>query len=90
MIPEMVHPLGKYWDQPKREHILVDEIYKRAQMDEKTFKELKNYESSNPTGAYEGKMWRSGMVLLWFEQDPNDEKYLLIKSLDITFTQPTK
>lgn len=86
VIPDMVHPLGKYWEQPSRENITVDEHNHRAHMDKKTMFQLHNYETTNPTGAYEGKMWRRGMILCWYEQDPGDNKYLLTKKLDIVLT----
>jgi hypothetical protein len=56
MIPPMTDPLGKYWDQPSTENILLDDTH--ALMDQKTFEELNDYSCSNPTGAYEGKMWK--------------------------------
>lgn len=56
-IPPMVHPLSKYWEQPLRDYILVDD--KNAIMSEYTFKQLHEYTSTVPSGVYEGKMWRA-------------------------------
>jgi hypothetical protein len=52
----MLDPLGKYWNQPRRENIdLDDEI---AIMSECDFNRLSEYNWSKPTGAYLGKMWK--------------------------------
>lgn len=69
-IPPMTHPLGRYWDQPSREEILIDEKHALMQID--TFSKLHEYSSSIPSGVYEGKMWRAWdpklrmWVLRWF------------------------
>jgi hypothetical protein len=55
-IPPMTHELSRYWEQPSREEILVDDTH--ALMTRETFQKLAEYSASNPTGAYEGKMWR--------------------------------
>lgn len=63
-IPEMTHSLGAAWDQPRREHICVyDDV---AIMDRKTLEGLNDYSASNPSGAYEGKMWRRQVRDKWF------------------------
>lgn len=56
-IPPMTHPLSKAWDQPSLDKIKIDDEY--ATMDNKTFKELKDYSCSQPSGVYEGKMWKT-------------------------------
>lgn len=55
-IPPITHPLGRYWNQPKREEMLVDEIY--AMMSKQTFDQLAEYSATIPTGVYAGKMWK--------------------------------
>jgi hypothetical protein len=35
-------------------------------MNEATLSALSNYQFSDPTGVYEGKMWRRGRTLCWF------------------------
>lgn len=55
-IPPITHPMGKYWEQPPVESILVDETH--ALMDIKTFDALHDYSATIPTGAYPGKMWK--------------------------------
>jgi hypothetical protein len=67
-IPPMTDPLGKYWDQPDRSEIKVGEEI--AIMTQTTFDKLKDYTGSQPTGAYEGKMWKrkikNAWNLVWF------------------------
>ena len=57
IIPPIVNPLGRYWDQPDRENITIDE--KSAIMSQADFEKLHDYSTSDPTGCYEGKMWKS-------------------------------
>lgn len=83
-IPPITNPLGKGWDQPGREGILVDDTH--AVMRQSAFDALLDYTASQPTGCYEGKMWKSffskdGWCLRWFENDPKDpENYCLTRS----------
>jgi hypothetical protein len=65
LIPEMTHPLGQHWDQPKREDILIDREG-RALVSTRVFKALPEYSSTIPTGVYEGKMWRRHEGDRWF------------------------
>jgi hypothetical protein len=55
-IPPMTDPMGKHWGQPERREILVDETH--AVMTSRTFRALHEYSSSQPTGVYDGKMWK--------------------------------
>lgn len=68
LIPEMTEPLGRYWDQPSRDDILVDD--KTATMTSATLMQLADYSSSYPSGVYPGKMWRRdcvhGWALVWY------------------------
>lgn len=79
-IPPMIDPLGRYWDQPKREEIAVD--HSAAMMSSATFSKLHEYSGSLPSGKYEGKMWRLNRggvwYLRWYQADPNDPNMLLI------------
>lgn len=52
----MTHPLSRHWDQPKSVEILLDDTH--ALMSKKTFLSLHEYSCSNPSGVYDGKMWR--------------------------------
>ena len=55
-LPQMTHPLSRHWHQPSADEMAVyDDI---AIMDRSTLERLANYSLTNPTGAYEGKMWR--------------------------------
>jgi hypothetical protein len=73
MIPDMDDPMGRYWDQPSRDRILVDG--RHAVMHADTMRELAKYDCTVPTGVYPGKMWRArradGWLLCWYgaEQD---------------------
>lgn len=52
----MTNPMGRYWEQPATDKILVDgEV---ALMERSTFEQLSEYSASIPTGVYPGKMWR--------------------------------
>jgi len=75
IIPEITHPLGKHWDQPSKDNILIDD--KNALMSEKDFNELKEYSCSVPSGAYEGKMWKNydgtNWGLVWYGESENPD-----------------
>ncbi len=74
-IPEMTHELSRHWEQPQRENIRIDGEH--AIMSEKTFKQLHRYDTSLPSGVYEGKMWAREKAgdfwLCWygFDDEPN-------------------
>lgn len=85
-IPEMTHPLGKYWDQPKRTEISFTE--KGVQMSDKTFSELSDYSLSYPSGVYPGKMWKSRLksgkwVLRYFTYKNEDQCNIISKEIEI-------
>lgn len=67
-IPPITEPIGASWQQPKREDVVIDELY--ALMTQADFDLLKNYSNSLPSGVYAGKMWKrfeSGMwYLVWY------------------------
>lgn len=56
IIPPMTDPLGRHWNQPPLEQVLVDDTH--ALMTPATFAQLSEYSSTLPSGVYEGKMWR--------------------------------
>ena len=64
IIPDMIHPLGKYWQQPNRDSILIDD--KHALMSKHSLGELYEYSASIPTGVYTGKMWKAKVLGKWF------------------------
>jgi hypothetical protein len=71
VIPAMTDPLGKYWDAPDRSKISFRSDLKEAYMSLATFNNLLDYSQSQPSGVYDGKMWRSehpkeGWYLRWF------------------------
>lgn len=55
-IPLITSPLGRSWKQPSRSEIQIDATH--ALMTRATFDKLAEYSATNPTGAYEGKMWK--------------------------------
>jgi hypothetical protein len=83
-IPPITNPMGRYWDQPDRSRIELSSNY--AYMDNKTFHILAEYHYSNPTGVYEGKMWRRHIhykegeksfdywLLMWYGPHPDPGK----------------
>ncbi|WP_321799774.1 hypothetical protein [Burkholderia sp. BCC1988] len=57
MIPPITDPMGRFWDQPARDEILVDDTH--AVMNRSTFWKLLEYSTSRPSGVYPGKMWKA-------------------------------
>lgn len=55
-IPPITEKLGKYWEQPDSNKMLIDESC--AIMGMESFHKLAIYSCSLPTAAYEGKMWK--------------------------------
>lgn len=62
-IPPMTSELGKFWKQPNRREIEIDDKY--ALLSQAAFNELADYTSSQPSGVYPGKMWRQRFITLW-------------------------
>jgi hypothetical protein len=85
IIPPMVHPLGKQWNQPKLEDINMSGDF--AVMSKKSFDELHNYTGSMPSGVYEGKMWRTettdGWYLCWYVDIPDNKCETKVKKIKI-------
>lgn len=67
-IPPITDPLGRHWSQPDRSEISVSSNF--AKMTRATFAKLPCYDSTLPTGVYDGKMWArrqsNGTLLCWF------------------------
>jgi hypothetical protein len=88
IIPDMIHPLGKYWQQPNRDNILIDDTY--ALMSKHTLDELHEYSMSIPTGVYTGKMWKVKVfgkwILKWFGNE-NYKGLLSILSREILISE---
>lgn len=100
-IPPISDPLGKYWDQPCRSKILIDD--KIALMDRQTFRDLMAYDTSIPSGVYVGKMWSRTIpanrsdaqdrefkdhfarLLCWYDDHPDRPESCLIKSREVVF-----
>jgi hypothetical protein len=64
-VPLWNHPLRRFWEQPPREEVLIDGTC--AMMTQESFEMLAKYETSIPSGEYDGKMWRCGNTLCWYD-----------------------
>ena len=53
----MTHEMGRYWEQPNPSDIEVDGTH--ALMVKQTFDKLHEYSGTNPSGVYDGKMWKA-------------------------------
>lgn len=93
IIPPMTDPLGKYWEQPELSKIKIAGNVE-ALMTRATFKEIKDYTASRPTGLYVGKMWRrneaykengvfSDNWMLYYCDHHNDPGYVSIRAIKI-------
>lgn len=90
-IPLITDEMGRYWRQPPRESILVDDTH--ALMSRPTFELLHKYSASIPSGVYPGKMWRAeypaGWYLNWFTSHPSMQGHCLIKFRSILLLEET-
>ncbi len=64
IIPPITDPLGNHWHQPDRTEIKIEDD--TATMSQHTFDGLPEYSTTQPTGAYEGKMWKSHVRGVWY------------------------
>lgn len=87
VIPIMTNPLGKSWRQPSLAKLIFREDY--VLMDKESFDILHNYETSYPSGVYEGKIWRSGGTLMWYDLHETDKNLCTVKSMPIAITEPS-
>lgn len=55
-IPPITDRLGSEWRQPSQSSMVVDDTH--AMMTLATFRKLAEYSGTQPTGVYDGKMWR--------------------------------
>lgn len=63
-IPAITDPLGRHWQQPSPDEILIDTTH--ALMSEVTFNQLLDYSQSQPSAVYAGKMWKCFSDGRWF------------------------
>lgn len=63
-IPPITDPLGRHWQQPPRERVLVDDTH--AIMSRDDFNLVPVYQASLPSGTYAGKMWRKEFRGEWW------------------------
>lgn len=93
IIPPISDPLGKSWQQPHRRFIELDATH--ALMSEQTFKGLPEYSMSDPSGVYEGRMWKSysqftgEWYLRWYQvvEQPSYHKGCCIHSREILIVE---
>ena len=83
IIPPITDPICRAcWNQPHRRFIEMDD--KSALMSEQTFRGLKEYSHSRPSGIYVGKMWKAQVrdkwFLRWYDGNPN---HILIRQREI-------
>lgn len=75
VIPEMIDPLGKHWDQPDRQYIFIRDG--KAHVCPQDFQKLASYDRSLPSSVYPGKMWKrtnSGVsYLCWYGEEKGGE-----------------
>lgn len=76
-IPEMTHPLSKGHEQPATWNMLLDKDDQFVRMTRSVWNRLLEYNSSIPTGVYEGKMWRCYDWLCWFGPSEHPDKCAL-------------
>lgn len=75
VIPPITDEMGRYWQQPDRHEIVVDDTH--ALMSKKSFERLLDYSHSQPSGVYPGKMWKLNNErgpqwwLAWFGESEN-------------------
>ena len=62
--PPVTDELGRYWDQPPRQRVLIDDT--NAVMTSQDYARLHVYDLSLPTGTYTGKMWAARGELCWY------------------------
>lgn len=84
-IPEITDPKGRFWRQPPKDRILVDNDF--AVMTTETFKSLPEYSCSCPSGVYPGRMWKAQFngtwYLRWYGPDDGDPRGLLTPTREI-------
>lgn len=84
-IPLMDDPLSVYWDQPSHNQLFFTE--EAVIVPRHAFNALKEYSSSNPSGAYHGKMWKcyfdGQWELCWFGIHPTDPKLVTINRMPL-------
>lgn len=90
LLPLMTHELGRYWEQPRRCDILIDDTH--AVVSPRDFNRLKEYSSTLPSGVYVGKAWRarhSGRWWLrWYGAHPTDPDLCTNNERELLVTTP--
>ena len=63
-------PLSRGWHQPNADELLIDDTH--VIMTRKFFDQLHDYSLSQPTGAYQGKMWKKQR---WEVEERDGQRY---------------
>lgn len=83
-IPPITSEMGRSWQQPKTDRILIDDTH--AIMRKREFDDLAEYSTTKPSGVYPGKMWKGEYFdpvthrptgrwyLSWFGIVPDNDK----------------
>lgn len=70
-LPAMTDPLGRHWNQPANLRERIGVYFNHVTIDEYDWRRLSKYETTNPSGVYPGKAWRSGHWLCWYGPERN-------------------
>lgn len=83
LVPAITDPMGRHWQQPKRENVLVDATH--ACCTRRDFEALLEYSSTIPDGKYVGKMWKRHepprWLLCWYS--PGEPGFLKINAREL-------
>ena len=79
-VPPITDKYGKYWEQPDPHNFVWDKDC--VAMTKQDYDKLHTYDCTNPTGIYEGKMWKSHhkgkAYLKYITDDPEHPDYCII------------
>lgn len=74
-----------YFEMPHKDEILVDE--RDALMTQEAFDKLGEYSTSNPSGVWQGKMWKAQFgqtwYLRWYQHEKDDQFIIPTKQIHI-------
>lgn len=89
-IPKMTHELSTAWEQPAHSEIkFTSDGY--SVVTKEGLEQLKQYDTSLPSGVYAGKMWKraegNSMYLCWYQDSPDEPGKCDIKYRKIMLMQ---
>lgn len=84
-VPPITCELGRHWEQPNPQNFVWDNDC--VAMTKQDYEQLHTYDCTNPTGIYEGKMWkchRGDKCYLKYVADcPGEPDYCTIHSIEL-------